>query len=76
MSASNDHPGAGQPLMRSLGECVGAVWHAIKTPVDAPARVEVARREQTARVETPRGPVVLRRTVIDEIEPEKPDTPQ
>ena len=49
-------------LMRSLGEFVGHIARGVRTD---PARPAERRREQ--RVED-RGNVVLRRTVIDEVE--------
>lgn len=62
-----------KPLMRSLGEFFGHVWSGIKAdPGSRPegTRPRVVRREvQEKTIETPQGPVTLRRTTVDEIEP-------
>lgn len=56
-----------KPLMRLLGEFVGHVAHGVKTDPNAP-RVEEVRRQTTEETrETPAGPVVLRRTTIEEV---------
>lgn len=60
-------------IMRSLGEFFGHVSKAVKTPVDGPRSAsasppsEVRRTVEERTAETPEGPVVLRRTVIDEV---------
>lgn len=60
-------------ISRSLGEFFGHIWKGVKEPVDKPeagAKKIVVRQEQTER-EMPQpegGRVVLRRTVIEEIE--------
>ena len=50
-------------VMRSLGQAVGIVVNAIRTPVQRDKVVEVSRTSQSER----RDHVTLRRTVIDEI---------
>lgn len=64
-------PGTGLPqqpgIARSVGQAIGILWQAIRTPV-APRAVEVARRSETVQ----RGGVTLRRTTIDEVVVEQP----
>lgn len=59
--------------MRSLGEFFGHVWNGITAdthPDRKTNRSHVVRREvQETKIETPAGPVTLRRTTVDEIEP-------
>ena len=50
-------------VMRSLGQAVGIVVNAIRTPVQRDKVVEVSRTSQSEQ----RDHVTLRRTVIDEI---------
>ena len=50
-------------VMRSLGQAVGIVVNAIRTPVQRDKVVEVSRTSKSER----RDDVTLRRTVIDEI---------
>ena len=50
-------------VMRSLGQAVGIVVNAIRTPVQRDKVVEVSRTSQSERSDH----VTLRRTVIDEI---------
>ena len=50
-------------VMRSLGQAVGIVVNAIRTPVQCDKVVEVSRTSKSER----RDDVTLRRTVIDEI---------
>lgn len=67
--------GEKKSIMRSLGEFFGHVSKAVKTPVDAPMPAtrdeppasEVRRTVEERVAQTPTGPVVLRRTVIDEV---------
>lgn len=56
--------------MRSLGEFVGHITRAVKTDVtpDLRERLEVRRDVREAVADSPGGPIVLRRTTIDEIE--------
>lgn len=66
-----------KPFMRSLGEFFGHVWHAIRTdptnptnptnPTGPRAR-EVRREEQVEERDTAQGKVVLRRTIVEEVE--------
>ncbi len=68
-------PARKKPLARSLGEFFGILWDAAKTdvtkpPVAATTPPTIVRKEvQEKTVDTPRGPLTLRRTTIDEIEP-------
>ena len=57
-----------KPLMRSLGEFFGHVWQAIRTDPAAPEKREVRREEQVEERDTARGKVVLRRTIVEEVE--------
>ena len=50
-------------VMRSLGQALGIVVNAIRTPVQRDKVVEVSRTSQSEQ----RDHVTLRRTVIDEI---------
>ncbi len=61
---------AEKSLMRSLGEFFGHISRAVKTDVtpDLRERLEVRRDVREAVADTPSGPIVLRRTTIDEIE--------
>ena len=60
-------------LMRSLGQFVGHIAKAVKTDVSAGSeRREVSRTVEEEERETEGGKVTLRRTVIEEIEVEKP----
>lgn len=54
-------------LARSLGEFFGHIVHAVKAPAD-PQRHEVRRETTEQSADTPLGPAILRRTVIEEIE--------
>lgn len=58
-------------LMRSLGQFVGHIAKAVKTDVSSERR-EVSRTVEEEERETEGGKVTLRRTVIEEIEVEKP----
>jgi hypothetical protein len=49
-------------IARSVGQAIGIVWQAIRTPV-ARQVVEVSRRSETLQ----QGGVTLRRTTIDEV---------
>ncbi|MCC5787338.1 MAG: hypothetical protein EA423_00245 [Phycisphaerales bacterium] len=59
-------------LMRSLGQFVGHIAKAVKTDVSSTERREVSRTVEEEERETEGGKVTLRRTVIEEIEVEKP----
>ena len=50
-------------VMRSLGQAVGIVVNAIRTPVQRDKVVEVSRTSKSER----RDDVTLRRTVVEEI---------
>lgn len=69
-------PPGDKPLMRSIGEFFGHVVKGIKTDVQ-PATKTVTRQtiEEEVR-DTPQGPVILRRTIIEEVQvPPKPPQP-
>lgn len=70
MPDSPRDPEPPKSLMRSLGEFVGHITRAVKTDVtpDLRERLEVRRDVREAVADTPNGPIVLRRTTIDEIE--------
>ncbi len=62
-------------LARSLGQFFGHLIQGVKTPAGkatAPKQ-EVRRQVEEERVETPQGPVVLRRTIIEEVEIKQPE---
>ena len=65
-----------KPLMRSLGEFFGHIKRGFKTPVKGapdPNRTVVRESIQEKAIETPEGPITLRRTTIDEVElPRRP----
>lgn len=54
--------------MRSLGEFFGHIARGVKAPVTKPRATVVREQVQEARVETPEGPLTLRRRTIDEVE--------
>lgn len=54
-------------IARSVGQAIGIVWQAIRTPVAGQA-VEVARRSESVQ----QGGVTLRRTTIDEVVVDQP----
>lgn len=54
--------------MRSLGEFVGHIAHAVKAPPSKGERREVRREVELDERDTPQGKVTLRRTTIEEIE--------
>jgi hypothetical protein len=58
-----------KPLARSIGEFVGILVDAAKTDVTVPKPTVVRESVEEVRVETPEGPLTLRRRVIDEVEP-------
>lgn len=64
------HRGAkDKSLARSLGEFFGHIRAGIKArPTDARERREVSRTVDEETVDSPRGKVTLRRTVIEEID--------
>jgi hypothetical protein len=70
-------PKAEKPLMRSLGEFFGHIVHGIKTDPskpagDGPSRTVTKQTVEEETRQTPDGPVVLRRTIIEEVELPKP----
>lgn len=75
MATQGPKPSNSGSLARSLGQFFGHVWHAVggKTPAN---KREVRREVDERRVDTPDGPVTLRRTTIEEIEisPPRPES--
>jgi hypothetical protein len=65
MTQPSRKPSSDKSVMRSLGEFFGHVIKGVKTD---PTKKVVAKRVQEHVAETPRGPVTLRRTTIDEVE--------
>ncbi len=61
---------AKKPMMRSLGEFFGHVARGFRTPVGPrQPQTRVVREEvQEKSLDTPQGPVTLRRRTIDEVE--------
>jgi hypothetical protein len=68
-------------IARSLGEFFGHIWKGVQEPVgQPPAKTEgkmvVHERTEEEVRDTPQGKVVLRRTIVEEMEvvpePEKP----
>lgn len=59
-------------LMFCLGEAVGHIARAARRPVE-PRTTVVATRVQERVVNTHAGPIVLRRTTIDEVQPAEGD---
>ena len=57
-AASSEQPS----IARCVGQAVGIVWSAVRTPV-TPKAVEVNRRTETLE----QGGMTLRRTTIDEV---------
>lgn len=57
-------------LSRSIGEFFGHIWKGVQQPVDsAPAQTQILREETTRQTrETQQGTVILRRTVVEEVE--------
>jgi hypothetical protein len=55
-----------------MGQFFGFLWAGVrgKAPADPPASRRVRTQERT--IETPEGPVTLRRTTIDEVLPPEP----
>ena len=62
MSDAAASHGQAAGVARSVGQAVGILWRAIRTPV-APDTVEVSRRSETLRQDG----LTLRRTTIDEV---------
>jgi hypothetical protein len=59
-----------KPLMRSLGEFFGHIVHGIKTDVTKPDTNRTVTRQtiEEETKQTAQGPVILRRTIIEEVE--------
>jgi len=58
--------------MRSLGQFVGHVWHAVKTPADEQRERHELRREVEQQTrEADGGKLTVRRTTIEEVEFER-----
>lgn len=64
-----DH-GENPPIMRSLGAFFGEIWKGIKTdPVQGGGtRRVVSKRVEEEPRDTSGGPVIIRRTIIEEVE--------
>ncbi|MBL0927444.1 MAG: hypothetical protein IBJ11_07310 [Phycisphaerales bacterium] len=76
--SSQPPPRDDRSLARSVGEFFGHIWRGIRQdPRTSPqATREVGRSTEVEHRDTPRGPVVLRRTIIEEIELPRPPRPQ
>jgi len=63
-------PRSDKSIARCLGEFVGHVYRGFASSPDDPSehRHEVGRRTETETRQTPRGPVTIRRTTIEEID--------
>ena len=61
-------PQPDKPLLRSLGEFFGHIAHGIKTDPSKPARTVTKKTIEHESRDTPQGKVVLRRTIIEEVE--------
>ena len=64
-------PDQRKSLSRSLGEFFGHIWKGVQEPVEggAPAEKQILRQETTEQVrETASGKVIVRRTVVEELE--------
>ncbi|MFO0859604.1 MAG: hypothetical protein U0570_03545 [Phycisphaerales bacterium] len=66
--------GSKKSLSRSLGEFFGHIWKGVKEPVEPEKRIV---RQQTVEEErqTPAGKVIVRRTVVEEMELQPPPKP-
>ena len=62
-------------LLRSLGEFFGHIAHGIKTD-PAKARTVTKKTIEHESRDTPQGKVVLRRTIIEEVELPPPSPPK
>ena len=61
-------PGKQPSLMRSLGLVTGDLWSLVSGKKRKPPAVVVRKDVQTQTVDTPQGPLTLKRTTIDEVE--------
>ncbi|MBX3379587.1 MAG: hypothetical protein KF805_05805 [Phycisphaeraceae bacterium] len=61
-------------LSRSLGEFFGHIWKGVQEPVTPSSNKQIVRQETTEEVrQTESGKVIMRRTIVDELEvPAKP----
>lgn len=56
-------------LSRSLGEFFGHIWKGVQEPVGGEPQKQILRQETTEQVrETEHGKVIVRRTVVEELE--------
>lgn len=62
---------AKKPLARSIGEFFGILIKAAKTDVTKPAPTIVREHVEERTVDTPQGPLTLRRRIVDEVVPAK-----
>lgn len=67
MANQGPKPTAPDSLARSLGKFVGHLWTAV-SGASTPGKTQIRREVEERRVDTPEGPVTLRRTTIEEIE--------
>lgn len=56
-----------KPIIRSLGEFFGHIARGFKTPID-PNRKVIREHVEEKSLDTPEGPLTLRRRTIDEVE--------
>jgi hypothetical protein len=70
-------PPQDKPLMRSIGEFFGHIVHGVKADVDPARKVTTKTTVEEEPRKTQDGTVILRRTIIEEVEvPKKtPPTP-
>jgi len=64
------NPSDHKSLSRSLGEFFGHIWKGVQTPVDPPPpQKQILKHETTEQArETEQGKVIVRRTVVEELE--------
>ncbi|MEN0019728.1 MAG: hypothetical protein AAF747_02470 [Planctomycetota bacterium] len=72
---AGDGDNANKSVMRCLGEFVGEVWRGVKTPAKASTTHRVRESVEEEQRETDAGPVIVRRTTIEEIEMPRRSSP-
>ncbi|MBL8877373.1 MAG: hypothetical protein JNM86_16400 [Phycisphaerae bacterium] len=56
-------------LSRSLGEFFGHIWKGVQEPVGQDPQKQILRQETTEQVrDTEHGKVIVRRTIVEELE--------
>lgn len=56
-------------LSRSLGEFFGHIWKGVQEPVGQDSQKQILRQETTEQVrDTEHGKVIVRRTIVEELE--------